>query len=119
MKNLNLSSKPGEDKSLKPSLHYLFLVEAMEEWTASLGFLLIITGFAMIFLAAALAAVRGEGRGGGVIMIGPFPIIFGSDAKTMKSLLIFALILLVVFIVLTLIVMPLTFSGWGKPLEGL
>ncbi|MHC1586687.1 MAG: TIGR00304 family membrane protein [Candidatus Hecatellaceae archaeon] len=86
----------------------------MEE-LASLGFLLIFLGFAVIFVAVLYVAVKGGGRGGGVILIGPFPIVFGSDTKTVKGLMLLALILIVAFILLSLL-LPLTFTGWWKTL---
>ncbi|RLI28390.1 MAG: hypothetical protein DRO46_04105, partial [Candidatus Hecatellales archaeon] len=52
-----------------------------------LGILLILAGFAVIFAGMLLTVIRGGGKGGGVILIGPFPIVFGSDAKTVKGLL--------------------------------
>jgi uncharacterized protein (TIGR00304 family) len=46
---------------------------------------------------------EGEGnskvRGGGVIMIGPIPIIFGTDKKSIKSVLLLALALTILLII--------------------
>lgn len=74
------------------------------------GFLLTITGFIVIFLAVILAVLTrksGEVKGGGVILIGPFPIVFGSDIKTVKTLILLVLILMVFVLAITLI--PTTF----------
>lgn len=47
------------------------------------GILLIIAGFAVLAFSvlSASAKTNGEIRGAGVVMIGPMPIVFGSDAK--------------------------------------
>jgi uncharacterized protein (TIGR00304 family) len=46
---------------------------------------------------------EGEGnskmRGGGVIMIGPIPIIFGTDKKSVKSVIVLALALTILLII--------------------
>ena len=74
-----------------------------------LGILLILAGFAVIFAGMLLTVIRGGGKGGGVILIGPFPIVFGSDAKTVKGLLWIVIILMVVLIVLNL---AFAYPGW-------
>ena len=47
------------------------------------GILLIIAGFAIVAFSVLSASgkTKGEVRGAGVVMIGPIPIVFGSDAK--------------------------------------
>ena len=39
-------------------------------------------------------------KGGGVVLIGPIPVVFGSDAKTAMILMVLAIILIVVVAVL-------------------
>ena len=70
-----------------------------------LGVAIILVGFLVLFLAMMLASRSsggGEGRtqvkGGGVILIGPIPIIFGSDAKWTSI----AIVLTIVLIILVL-----------------
>jgi uncharacterized protein (TIGR00304 family) len=70
-----------------------------------LGVAIILVGFLVVFLAMMLASRSsrgGEGRtqvkGGGVILIGPIPIIFGSDAKWTSI----AIVLTIVLIILVL-----------------
>lgn len=71
-----------------------------------LGFLLLFVGFLVEFLRASRDA-RGEGssrrEGGGVIFIGPIPIVFGSNRKISKVMLAIALIITVVWVTLFLI----------------
>jgi uncharacterized protein (TIGR00304 family) len=45
----------------------------------------------------------GRVKGGGVVIIGPVPIVFGSDKKTVKSLLVLSIVLTVLVLVATLV----------------
>ena len=74
-------------------------------WTV--GFILILAGFVVVFVAALLLffrAFRGRGRvrGGGVVMIGPFPIVFGTDKESVKMLLLLSIALIVIILILTI-----------------
>jgi len=67
------------------------------------GIGIILVGFLVVFLATAAPGRsseegerRTEVRGGGVIMIGPIPIIFGSDAKWASIAMVLAIVLVVV-----------------------
>jgi len=65
-----------------------------------LGVLLIFVGFAIVFLAVLLLLFRSakgtsKVRGGGVVLIGPFPIVFGTDRESVKLLLILSIVLVV------------------------
>jgi len=69
------------------------------------GFLLILVGFGAIVVSM-LSQTRKEGsevKGGGVIMIGPVPIIFGSDMKWASVAIVLAIILIVLTVVLSLV----------------
>ncbi len=68
-----------------------------------IGVGIVLLGFLMIFLAAVMAGrsseegeKRTEVRGGGVVMIGPIPIIFGSDAKWASVAIVLAMALIVI-----------------------
>ncbi|WP_297066176.1 TIGR00304 family protein [Thermococcus sp.] len=65
------------------------------------GIALILIGFLLVFIGTLISAFSSEGNveGGGVIMIGPIPIVFGTSrgAVTLASLL--ALLLMVLWIV--------------------
>jgi len=69
-----------------------------------LGFLIIVVGFVMLLAATVSSAPAEEGerrtnvKGGGVIMIGPIPIVFGSDAKWASVAMLLALVLIIVVI---------------------
>jgi len=69
----------------------------------ALGFALIVVGIIVIVAAIIIASVRGAGKGkvkgAGVIMIGPIPIIFGTDKKSVKTVLALALALVIALII--------------------
>ncbi|MBI3023660.1 MAG: TIGR00304 family protein [Thaumarchaeota archaeon] len=70
----------------------------------TLGVVVIVLGFLIIFLTTLISARSrrrdgGEGgtelKGGGVVMIGPIPIIFGTDPKWTSIAIVLAIILVV------------------------
>ncbi len=70
----------------------------------TLGVVVIVLGFLIIFLTSLVLARsrRREGeeggtemKGGGVVMIGPIPIIFGTDPKWTSIAIVLAIILVV------------------------
>jgi len=73
------------------------------------GWLLIGLGFLLAFVAAILLAVKSRGSSGqtksaGILLIGPIPIIFGSDRNSVRTLMIIAIVL--VALVLAFMVIP-------------
>jgi len=73
----------------------------------NLGFLLVLAGFAVTFIAILLlffSALKGGGkiRGGGAVILGPFPIIFGTDKESVKILLILSIILITLLLIFML-----------------
>jgi uncharacterized protein (TIGR00304 family) len=72
-----------------------------------LGFFLILAGIivivASIILASKNGAKKGRVRGAGIIMIGPIPIIFGTDKKSVKTILTLALALIIIALIIILI----------------
>ena len=70
------------------------------------GLLLVLVGFALAFMSALVLVLRGTGsgskvRGGGIVMIGPIPIIFGTDRGSVKALILLSIVLIVVAFALT------------------
>jgi len=70
-----------------------------------LGFALIFAGILVIFVAIILLVISStkEGRkvkGGGAIIIGPVPIIFGTDKQSIKMILLLSITLTVLLIIL-------------------
>ena len=73
----------------------------------AVGLALIVIGIIIIVLAIFLTAIRGTGKrkveAAGVIMIGPIPIIFGTNKESVKTVLILALTLTIVLVIATVI----------------
>jgi uncharacterized protein (TIGR00304 family) len=71
------------------------------------GIALVVMGIIIIVIAIILASMRGSGQGkmkaAGVIMIGPIPIIFGTDKKSVKSVLALALALTITLVIAMII----------------
>jgi len=81
-----------------------------------LGFLLIIFGFALAFVAMILMVVRssqgsGSQRGAGLVLIGPIPIVFGSDKQSVKAVMILAIV--IILLVLVILLLP-SLLGFGR-----
>lgn len=71
---------------------------------ATVGFGLVIIGFVLALIAVILIATRSANsgtktRGGGILLIGPIPIIFGTDRESVKILMLLAIILIAVVII--------------------
>jgi uncharacterized protein (TIGR00304 family) len=65
-----------------------------------IGVAVILAGFVVLFVAALSGSggkeSKTEVRGGGVVMIGPIPIIFGSDMKWASVAIVLAIVLVLV-----------------------
>ncbi len=68
-----------------------------------IGIAIVLAGFLILLLAMVMSArspAKGERqtevKGGGVIMVGPIPIIFGSDAKWTSLAIVLAIVLVVI-----------------------
>jgi uncharacterized protein (TIGR00304 family) len=69
----------------------------------AVGMALIFVGILIIVLAVLLLSVlgakKGKIRGGGAVIIGPVPIIFGTDKKSLKTVLLLSLALTILLVV--------------------
>ncbi len=87
------------------SLQLEALDEEMAELTVlySVGIALVVVGVIVIVLALIRASTGSDReakvRGAGVIMIGPIPIIFGTDKKSAKEVILLALALVLVMLI--------------------
>ncbi|GEM_PF-805404 len=87
----------------------------------ALSFLLILVGVMLIFLSALRKSVkeREEGeegvRGGAVVVIGPLPIVIGTDREVTKALMILAIALTVAAIILFIVFNLGFLRAAGKP----
>lgn len=66
--------------------HQAVEAEMSSELLFGLGLLLVLTGLALAFLAAVATGVRGRARGGAVVLVGPIPIMFGTDKRIVSLL---------------------------------
>ena len=74
----------------------------------NIGLLLALAGVALVIVAifvAILRSARGTGkvRGGGVVMIGPVPIVFGTDKESARILILLAIVLMIVLLLFSLL----------------
>ncbi len=72
-----------------------------------IGIAIVIVGVIVIVTAIILSSLgsskKSKVRGAGVIMIGPIPIIFGTDKKSVKSVLALTLSLTIVVLIITVL----------------
>jgi len=70
----------------------------------SLGTVLAFTGMLIIIVATALILLstnrKGNIKGGGAIIIGPIPIVFGTDKQSLRTVLLLSIILTALLIIL-------------------
>ncbi|TMI23265.1 DUF131 domain-containing protein [Candidatus Bathyarchaeota archaeon] len=72
----------------------------------TLGVILIIAGVLLALFVVILSIAKTDNvkaRGGAVVIVGPFPIIFGSDRESAKVLLVLSIVLVAALIVLLLL----------------
>jgi uncharacterized protein (TIGR00304 family) len=73
----------------------------------ALGIALVFVGVLIIIVAVILlfisGAKKGNVKGGGAIIIGPIPIIFGTDEKSLKTVLLLSLALTVLLVVVMIL----------------
>ena len=72
-----------------------------------MGIVLVLAGVVITAVAVFLLSVRGAGkgkvRGGGAVIIGPIPIIFGTDKKSLRTILVLSLVLTVLLLVVIIV----------------
>jgi uncharacterized protein (TIGR00304 family) len=81
----------------------------VDAFLANAGLLLVVSGFLLALVVMILVALKSAGSDGqtksaGILLIGPIPIIFGSDRNSLRILLLLGMILIA--IVLAFMVMP-------------
>ena len=74
----------------------------------SLGVILVFVGFLIALVAVILmffttTRKKGKIKGGGAVIIGPFPIVFGTDKESIKILLLLSITLIVLILIATVI----------------
>lgn len=71
------------------------------------GIALIFVGVLLVALAVLLKSKRYAGKAnikaGGAVIIGPIPIVFGTDKKTMKTVLVLSIVLTAIVLAITVV----------------
>ena len=71
------------------------------------GIALVFVGIVVIIAAILLLIIRsagkGKAKGAGVVIIGPIPIIFGTDRKSLKTVVLLSLGLTILLLIVTVI----------------
>ena len=79
-----------------------------DQLLSNVGIVLILSGFAVAFIAMILMVLSGAKggksrvRGGGAVIIGPVPIIFGTDKESVKIILVLSIVLVALLLIFTL-----------------
>lgn len=82
-----------------------------DQLLSGIGVALILVGFAVAFIAMIWLVLsssksdedKAKVRGGGVVIIGPIPIIFGTDKESVKIMLALSIVLVALLIVWMLV----------------
>ncbi|MBM4400382.1 MAG: DUF131 domain-containing protein [Crenarchaeota archaeon] len=73
----------------------------------ALGIALVFVGVLVIVVAVILLSIsgakKGKVKGGGAIIIGPVPIVFGTDKESLKTVLLLSLALTVMLVVVMIL----------------
>ncbi|MEM2876287.1 MAG: DUF131 domain-containing protein [Candidatus Bathyarchaeia archaeon] len=72
----------------------------------NIGLALISIGFFLAFLSVLVLSIgavkdRRKVKGGGIVMIGPIPIVFGTDKDSLKVLILLTIIMMILVFALT------------------
>jgi uncharacterized protein (TIGR00304 family) len=78
-----------------------------EQWLWNIGLILVLVGFVIAVIAVVLMFLNGakggksgaKVKGGGVVIIGPIQIIFGTDKESVKIILVLSIILVILMLV--------------------
>ena len=64
---------------------------------------ILVTLIAVILLLVSSVRKKGKVKGGGAIIIGPFPIVFGTDKESIKTVLLLSITLTILLVIATVI----------------
>jgi len=71
----------------------------------ALAFILILLGMFILILQGLREGEKGKVEGGGVLVIGPFPVVFGTDQRIARDLMIVALIFMIAVVLLFILML--------------
>jgi len=64
-------------------------------WIVTLGIAIIFIGFFIVFTGSIYTSKQAATKTGGIIFIGPIPLVFGTDAESAQMAMILGIILVV------------------------
>ena len=69
------------------------------------GILIILVAVVLLFVSGirASGSEKGKAKGGGAIIIGPFPIVLGTDKESIKTVLLLSIVLTILLAIVTVI----------------
>ena len=71
----------------------------------SIGIIIIFLGIFLVMIGIISEITKSdskvEAKGAGIVMIGPIPIIFGTDAGSVKTVMALAIVLIILVLILT------------------
>ncbi|TET63759.1 DUF131 domain-containing protein [Candidatus Bathyarchaeota archaeon] len=69
------------------------------------GILIILVAVVLLFVSGirTSGSEKGKVKGGGAIIIGPFPIVFGTDKESIKTVLLLSIVLTILLAIITVI----------------
>jgi uncharacterized protein (TIGR00304 family) len=74
---------------------------------SSVGIALIFAGALIVILAVLLLSIRSAGNGkvraDGAVILGPIPIIFGTDKKSLKTVMLLSILLTILLLVVMIV----------------
>ncbi len=79
-----------------------------DQLLSSIGIVLILIGFGVAFIAMILLVLssakggKSKIRGGGAVIIGPVPVIFGTDKELVKTILVLSIVLVALLLIFML-----------------
>ncbi len=78
------------------------MLETLALALLTLGFLVVLVGVLLTVLGSAKAARRGEAKGAFVVLLGPIPIIGGTDSDVIKLAIVLTIVVLLIMLILLL-----------------
>lgn len=65
------------------------------------GIFITLIAVVLLVISGVRASGKGKVKGGGAIIIGPFPIVFGTDKESIKTVLLLSLTLTILLVIVT------------------
>lgn len=69
----------------------------------STGILITVVAVVLLLISSVRASGKGKVKGGGVIIVSPFPIVFGTDKESIRTILLLSLALTALLVIIFVI----------------